>query len=340
MKVCPINYRRGKLLIKNYLKGDNSLKAYILKRLLSLIPVFLIVAIVVFFIMHLAPGDPAAVMLGPEALPEDVEKLREQLGLNLPLFQQFIHWFFGLFKGDLGWSIYMNVPVTKAFIEHLGPTLSLAILAQGISIIIAIPFGIIAATKRGTGIDQTFMAIALLGISIPSFLLGLLLMLLFGIKLDWLPVAGYAPLSEGIWTHLKYLILPAISLGAIQSALIARMTRSSMLDILSMNYIKTAKAKGLKTRLVIYKHALRNAFIPILTVLGQTFGTLVAGAVVTETVFNLPGIGQLIVHSIIQRDYAVIQGTVLLITISYVLINLIVDLLYGVVDPRVRLNRK
>lgn len=315
------------------------MKAYIIKRLLSLIPVLLVVAVVVFFIVHLAPGDPASVMLGPEAQPEDVERLRQDLGLNLPLYQQFFNWFIGIFQGDLGSSIYMNMPVIQAFFEHIGPTFSLALLAQGFSVIIAIPFGIIAASKRGTSIDTTFMAIVLLGISIPSFLLALLLMLLFGIQLHWLPVAGYATLSEGLWNHLKYLIMPAISLGAIQAAVIARMTRSSMLDILSMNFIKTAKAKGVKHKVVVYKHALRNAFIPILTVLGETFGTLIAGAVVTETVFNLPGIGQLIVHSIVQRDYPVIQGTILLIAVSYVLINLIVDLLYGIVDPRVRLNR-
>lgn len=316
------------------------MKSYILQRLLSLIPVLLVVAVVVFFIVHLAPGDPAAVMLGPEASPQDVEQLREDLGLNKPIYEQFTTWFLGLFSGNLGMSLYMKKPVLEAFMDHLGPTLSLSVLAQGISILIALPFGIIAANKRGTGTDRTFMILALLGISLPSFLLGLLLILLFGVKLQWLPVAGYQPLSEGLWNHLKFLILPAISLGAIQAALIARMTRSSMLDILSMNFIKTAHAKGVKERVVIYKHALRNAFIPILTVIGQTFGTLVAGAVVTETVFNLPGIGQLIVHSIVRRDYAVIQGTVLLIAVSYVLINLIVDLLYGIVDPRVRLNRK
>ncbi|WP_078593950.1 ABC transporter permease [Evansella clarkii] len=316
------------------------MKAYTIKRLLSLLPVLLVVAVVVFFLIHLAPGDPAAVMLGPDASPQDVENLREQLGLNLPLYQQFIAWFSGVLVGDLGMSIYMNQPVLDVFLDRVGPTLSLAILAQGISIIIAIPFGIIAARKRGTLTDQGFMVFAMLGVSVPSFLLGLLLMLLFGVYLGWLPIAGYSPLSEGVWSHLQYMILPAISLGAIQAALIARMTRSSMLDILSTNYIKTAHAKGVKERLVIYKHALRNAFIPILTVLGQTFGTLVAGAVVTETVFNLPGIGQLIVQSIVRRDYAVIQGTILIIAASYVLINLIVDLLYGAVDPRVRFNKK
>lgn len=300
----------------------------------------LIVAVVVFFIMHLTPGDPASIILGSEALPEDIEKLRMELGLNLPIMEQFFNWFLALLTGDFGWSLYMNMPVLDAFISHIGPTLSLAILAQLISIIIALPFGIIAATKRGTKVDQFFMVFALLGISIPSFLLGLLLILLFSVQLQWLPVAGYQPLSAGLMVHLKYLILPAFTLGAIQAALIARMTRSSMLDILSMNYIKTAHAKGVKEGKVIFKHALRNAFIPILTVIGQTFGTLVTGAVITEVVFNLPGIGQLIVNSISRRDYAVIQGTVLLIAATYVVINLIVDLLYGVVDPRVRLNRK
>lgn len=316
------------------------MKAYILKRLLSVIPVLFIVAIVVFFLIHLAPGDPAAVILGPEASPEEVENLRNQLGLNLPIYEQFFEWLLGLIQGDLGNSLYMNVPVMEAFMDHIGPTLSLAIIAQIISIIIAIPLGILAAKKRGTIVDQSFMGIAMLGMSIPSFLLALLLMLLFGVKLQLLPTAGYAPLSEGVWTHLKFLILPAISLGAIQAAVIARMTRSSMLDILSMNYISTARSKGVKESRVTYKHALRNAFIPILTIIGETFGTLVAGAIVTETVFNLPGIGQLIVNSIVRRDYAVIQGIILLIAVSYLIINLIIDLLYGVVDPRVRLSRK
>lgn len=298
----------------------------------------LIVAVVVFFLIHLTPGDPATIILGPDALPEDIEMLRKELGLDLPIFQQFLSWFTGILQGDFGWSLYLNMPVLEAFMSHLGPTLSLAILAQIISIMIAIPFGIIAATKRGTVADRFFMVFALLGISIPSFLLGLLLILLFAVKLQWLPVAGFQPISEGLWNHVRFLILPAITLGAIQSALIARMTRSSILDILSMNYIKTAHAKGLIERKVVLKHALRNAFIPILTVIGQTFGTLIAGAVVTEVVFNIPGIGQLIVNSIQRRDYVVIQGTVLLIAGTYVLINLFVDLLYGIIDPRVKLK--
>lgn len=316
------------------------MKAYILKRLLSIIPVLLIVAVIVFFIIHLIPGDPASVILGEEATPEDVQTLREELGLNLPIYEQFIHWFAGIFQGDFGNSIYMNMPVLEAFVSHIGPTLSLALLAQSISIIIAIPLGVIAAKRRGTNVDQLFMIIAMLGLSIPSFLLALLLMLIFGVNLQWLPVAGYSPVSTGLWSHLQFMILPAISLGAIQAAVISRMSRSSMIDILSMNYIKTAKAKGVKDRVVVYKHALRNAFIPILTILGETFGSLITGAVVTETVFNLPGIGQLVINAIVRRDYAVIQGTILLIAFSYLLLNLIIDLLYGLVDPRIRLSRK
>ncbi|WP_339160895.1 ABC transporter permease [Siminovitchia sp. FSL H7-0308] len=316
------------------------MKIYILQRLLSLIPVMLVVAIVVFFLIHLTPGDPASIILGPDALPEDIQELRNELGLDLPLYEQFFSWFSGVLIGDLGDSLYLDMPVLKAFTSHLAPTLSLAILAQLISIVIAIPLGVIAATKKGTAVDQFFMVFALLGISIPSFLLGLLLILLFAVELRWLPAAGYQPLSAGLWNHLKFLLLPAITLGAIQSALIARMTRSSMLDILSMNYIKTAHAKGLKEKVIIYKHAFRNAFIPILTVIGQAFGTLVAGAVVTEVVFNIPGLGQLIVNAIQRRDYVLIQGSVLLIAGTYVLIHLVVDLLYGIVDPRIKLNRK
>ncbi|QUW21299.1 ABC transporter permease [Sporosarcina sp. Marseille-Q4063] len=316
------------------------MKAYIMKRLLSIIPVLLIVAVIVFFIIHLIPGDPASVILGEEASPEEVQTLREELGLNLPIYEQFIQWFFNIFQGNFGNSIYMNMPVLDAFLSHIGPTLSLALLAQSFSIIIAIPIGIIAAKRRGTHIDQSLMIIAMLGLSIPSFLLALLLMLVFGVNLQWLPVAGYSPVSSGLWQHLQFMILPAISLGAIQAAVISRMSRSSMIDILNMNYIKTAKAKGLKDNVVVYKHALRNAFIPILTILGDTFGALITGAVVTETVFNLPGIGQLVINAIVRRDYAVIQGTILIIAFSYLILNLIIDLLYGLVDPRVRLNRK
>lgn len=305
-----------------------------------MIPVLFLVAIFVFFLIHFIPGDPASVMLGPDATPEEIDNLRSELGLNLPIYQQFFQWTANILQGNLGTSLYMNMPVLEAFISHIGPTLSLALLAQGVSVLIAIPIGVLAARKRGTSVDSTFMLIAMLGMSIPSFLLALILMLVFGVKLQILPVAGYESLSSGILNHLKYLILPALSLGAIQAAVITRMTRTSMIDILSTNYIKTARAKGLRERVVIYKHAFRNAFIPILTILGETFGSLITGAVVTETVFNLPGIGQLVMNAITRRDYAVIQGTILIIALTYLTLNLLIDLLYGVVDPRVRLNRK
>jgi peptide/nickel transport system permease protein len=314
--------------------------AYITKRLLSLIPVLAVVTIAIFLIIHITPGDPAAAILGMEASQEEIQQLNQDLGLDRPILEQYTSWVTNVFKGDLGDSIFMNQPVSEAIAEHVTPTLSLAILAQVIAIILAIPFGIIAAYKRGSIADYTLMGISLLGMALPSFLLGLFLMLFVGVKLQWLPVAGYEPLSSGLWEHMKYLILPGISLGTIQAALITRMTRSSMLEVLNLNFIKTARSKGLHEMKVLFKHAFRSAFLPILTVIGQTFGTLVTGAVVVEAIFNIPGLGQLILNSIARRDFAVIQGVVLVVTLMYVTINLIIDLLYGAVDPRVRLERK
>lgn len=313
---------------------------YIIKRILSLIPVLFVVSLAIFLIVHLTPGDPAAAILGIEASEEQIEALNEEMGLNLPIHQQYLNWVTGVLQGDFGDSYFMDEPVTAAILSHLGPTVSLAILAEIVALILAIPIGILAAYKRGSFTDQSLMVISLFGMAVPSFLLGLLLMLAFSVYLQWLPVAGYKPLSAGLWNHIRYLILPAISLGAIQAALVARMTRSSMLEVLGKNFIKTARSKGVKERKVVTKHALRNAFLPILTVIGQSFGTLVTGAVVVETIFNLPGLGQLIINSIERRDFAVIQGVVLFVTLVYVLINLVVDLLYGVIDPRVRLGRK
>jgi peptide/nickel transport system permease protein len=313
---------------------------YIVQRLFSLLPILLVVAIVVFFLAHLTPGDPVTVLLGDEASEETKAELRKELGFDLPLYTQFFLWFKGVIIGDLGDSYFLKMPVTQAFFEYLGPTLSLAIISQIIAIIVALVLGVLAAKKRGTFMDQAVMGISLFGISVPSFLVGLFLILIFSVQLQWLPVAGYRPLSDGFWEHLRYLILPAIALGMMQAALIARMTRSSMLDVMKTNYIKTAKSKGLHPNKITFKHALRSAFIPILTVIGESFGTLITGAAVVETVFNIPGIGQLIVNSIERRDFPVIQGTVLMITVTYVLLNLVIDLLYGVVDPRVRLNQR
>ncbi|MCI3922982.1 ABC transporter permease [Paenibacillus sp. TRM 82003] len=314
--------------------------SYIAKRLISLIPILFVVAVVVFSIIHLAPGDPAAIMLGPEASEVEIEELREGLGLNEPIPVRFAEWIAGAAAGNLGWSIFMKMPVTQAIWEHAGPTVSLTILAQLVAVLAAIPMGIMAAKRRGTAADQAIMGSSLIGISVPSFLLGLFLILCFAVQLRWLPASGYQPLSSGLWNHLKFLILPSLSLGLMQAALITRMTRASLLEVLNQSYIEIARAKGLGEWTITYKHALRNAFIPILTVIGQSIALLIGGATVTETVFNIPGIGQLIVNSVQRRDYEVIQGAVLVIAFAYVIINLLIDLLYGWIDPRVRLDRK
>lgn len=314
--------------------------SYLVKRILSAIPVLLIVSIIIFLIIHITPGNPASVILGEEATPAQIAELEESLGLNLPIHEQYFNWITGVFQGDLGMSYFMKEPVTDSIMSRLAPTISLAIFAQIIALLIAIPIGVLAANKRGSLTDSSMMVFALLGMSIPSFLLALLLVLLFGVQLGWLPTSGFRPMSEGLLIHLKYLILPAISLGSVQAALIARMTRSSMLEVLNMNYIKSARAKGVKNFTLIIKHAFRNALLPILTVVGSTFGTLITGAVVTETIFNIPGMGQLIINSIERRDFAVIQGVILFITVLYIFLNLLIDILYGIIDPRVRLDRK
>lgn len=313
---------------------------YIAKRVLSLLPVLFVVTVAIFLIIHLTPGDPAAAMLGMEASEDEIRQMNEALGFDRPLLEQYANWVGGVFRGDLGSSPFMNQPVTEAIAEHIGPTFSLAVLAQIMALALAIPFGVLAAYKRGTAADYTLMGISLLGMAVPSFLLGLFLMLVVGVWLQWLPVAGYFPLGDGLWKHLRHLLLPALSLGSIQAALITRMTRSSMLDVLNQNFIKTARSKGLTESKVLFKYAFRSAFLPILTVIGQSFGTLITGAVVVESIFNIPGLGQLILNSVARRDFAVIQGVVLVVTLMYVAVNLVVDLLYGAVDPRVRLDRK
>lgn len=313
--------------------------AYVIRRLLTFIPVLFVVSIIVFSIVHLTPGDAAEVMLGPNATEDQVKQLRSEMGLDRPVFVQYFSWLGAVLTGNLGYSHFMGSSVTNVLLDHLGPTLSLTFLAEIVALVIAIPAGIMAARNRGNAVDQGFMVFALLGISVPSFLLGLFLILIFAGGLGWFPVAGYRELSAGIWQHLRYLVLPAVALGAMQAALTARMARSSMLEVFSTGYMKTALAKGVSEFSRTYKHALKNASLPILTVVGQSVGTLVAGAAVVETVFNVPGIGQLIVNSVERRDFVVIQGVVLLVTVTYMLINLLVDLLYGVLDPRVRLTK-
>jgi peptide/nickel transport system permease protein len=311
-------------------------KIYLLRRVLAVIPVMIIVATLAFVLIHLAPGDPASVIAGPYAAPDDVAKLRSQLGLDEPLPMQLMHWYGRLLTGNLGDSIFLRRPVTEAVLERIEPTLLLTIWGTLIAVLLGVPAGIVSARYHNSAVDQSLMGLALLGLSIPNFLLGLLMILVFGVWLGWLPVAGYVPLDEGLWRNTRSLLMPSISLGLVQSALIARITRSSMLDVLREQYIVSGRAKGLDERTVVYKHALKNAIIPTLTVIGITFALLVGGAVVIETVFNIPGLGRLIISAVLRRDYPVIQGVVLLIAVSYTVINLLVDLAYLVIDPRIR----
>jgi peptide/nickel transport system permease protein len=311
-------------------------KTYLLRRALAIIPVMLVVATVSFVLIRLAPGDPASVLAGPDATTEDLVQLRTALGMDQPLPVQLVKWYGRLAQGDLGQSIFLRRPVVQAVVERLEPTLLLTLWGTLLAILIGVPAGIVSARYHNTAVDQSFMALALLGLSIPNFLLGLLMILVFGVWLGWLPVSGYVPLDEGVWLNVRSLLMPAVSLGLVQSALVARITRSSMLDVLREQYILSGRAKGLSERAVIYKHALKNAIIPTLTVIGITVALLIGGAVVIETVFNIPGVGRLIISAVLRRDYPVVQGVVLLIAVTYTVINLLVDLAYLVIDPRIR----
>jgi peptide/nickel transport system permease protein len=312
--------------------------AYILRRLIMLIPVILVVGIVVFALVHLTPGDPAAVILGDSATPEALANLREQLGLNDPLPVQFLHWFGNVLTLDFGESIFMGKPVTTAMLERLQPTVLLTIYALIVQIVIGVPAGVISAVRHNSIIDRIVTVLSISGAAIPTFFMGILLILLFSVRLRWLPSGGYTPITEDPVAHFQRMIMPAFALGFSSSGLLARLVRSSMLDVLREDYVRTAFAKGLSQRGVVVGHALRNALIPALTVIGTSVGALLGGAVVTEVVFTIPGMGRLVVQSISRRDYPVIQGAVMIIAMTYVIVNLIVDLLYVYIDPRVRLG--
>ena len=312
--------------------------AYILRRLVLLIPVLLVVAVVVFALVHLTPGDPAAVILGDQATSEDVERLRDQLGLNDPLPIQFVRWIGGVVRLDFGDSIFLGESVTHALVGRLQPTMLLTLYALCIQLAIGIPAGVVAAVRHNSFVDRILTIFAISGAAIPTFFLGILLILFFGVRLRWLPSGGYVSITEDPVAHLRLMLLPAFALGFSAAGLLARLVRSSMLDVLREDYVRTAFAKGLPQRLVVLRHALRNAMIPALTVIGTSVGALLGGAVVTETVFTIPGMGRLVVQSIARRDYPIIQGAIMMIAVTYVLINLLVDLLYVYVDPRVRLR--
>lgn len=312
---------------------------YIINRIITVITTLFILSIVVFSITHIMSGDPALAMLGSDATTEQVEELREEMGLNEPLITQYVKWIGDAAVGNLGESYFRHQTVSASLMERIGPSLVLSFWSELLAILIGIPLGIAAARRKGQLTDLFASSTALLGMSMPSFLLGLLFILIFGVSFNILPVSGYVTVAKGgLVNHIRYLVIPCVTMGLIQSALIMRITRSSFIEILGMDYIKTSKAKGLNEKLILYKHVFRNAGATIVTILGQSFGSLIAGVAVLETMFNIPGMGQLIVDSVLKRDYPVIQGAVLFVSLLYIIINLFVDMSYGFIDPRIRVT--
>lgn len=315
------------------------MSSFLVKRLLAIIPVLLTVSAVVFMIIHFIPGDPAAAMLGSQANEEQLAQMREKMGLNKPLFIQFTLWLSNLLQGDLGSSLVSDQTVLSLIANRLPVTLNLIIYSMIISILIAIPLGVISAVKHNTGLDYASMIIALIGISIPNFWAALLLIMVFALNLGMFPATGYISVSESLILNIKHLTLPAFSLGFIQAGIITRMTRSSMLDVLRQDYIRTVKAKGASTFTLVFRHALKNAMIPIITIIGINFGLLLGGTVVVESIFSINGIGQLMIQSVLNRDYPVIQGIILVIAAIYVFITLFVDILYTYFDPKIKYSK-
>ena len=296
-----------------------------------------IVGSVVFFIMHLTPGDPATIMAGDLAEPEQIEKIRAKMGFDKPLITQYRLFFWDIARGDLRHSIFSDFPVTTLVKQRIEPTITIAILGEGLAVLLGVPAGVLAAWRSNTIVDRVIMVFAVLGLALPSFWLGFNLIWLFAIKAQWLPAVGFVPFGEGdLVGWARSLVLPCVTIGAIIAALIARMTRSSMLEVLREDYVRTARAKGLAENVVLIRHALRNAALPIVTIIGLGFAGLLSGLVITEQVFAIPGIGRLLVDGVVKRDFPVIQGVILITAGMYVLLNLLVDLTYGYFDPRVR----
>ena len=309
---------------------------YIVRRILATVPVMAVVAIFVFALLYLSPGDPAAIIAGDTATVDDIIRIRAKLGLDQPFYVQFGSWVWRLLQGDLGISIFTNLPVSKLIAQRLEPTVALTVCALVLSVLLAIPMGVLAAWKAGRWLDRVVMVFAVMGFSVPVFVLAYILIYVFAISTDLLPVQGYVSITAGIGPFLSHIILPALAIGVINSALIARITRTSMLDVLAQDYIRTAQAKGLAEDKVLIGHALKNAAVPIATIIGIGVALLISGAVVTETVFAIPGLGRLTVDAILRRDYPIIQGIILIFSGAYVLINLLVDLSYTLLDPRIR----
>lgn len=309
---------------------------YLLKRLLATIPVMGVVTLFVFSLLYLSPGDPAAVIAGDIATEADIARIRAQLGLDQPYLVRFGGWLWALLHGDLGTSIFTSLPVSTLIGQRIEPTLALTVCTLIVAVGLAVPLGVLAAARAGGWVDRIVMAVSVLGFSVPVFVIAYGLILLFSVQLEWLPVQGYRSLSEGVWPFVRHMILPSVALGIVYMALIARITRATMLDVLSQDYVRTATAKGLARNTVLTRHALKNAAVPIVTIIGIGVAALIGGVVVTETVFAIPGLGRLTVDAILRRDYPIIQGVTLLFSAVYVLVNLLVDLSYSLFDPRIR----
>ena len=309
---------------------------YIVHRLIATIPIMALVAVFVFLLLHMSPGDPAAIIAGDYATLTQIESIREQLGLNEPLHVQFGTWLWSLLHGNLGQSIYSGLPVSRLILQRVEPTLLLTLSTMLISVTLAIPLGVLAAWKVGTWVDRTVMTIAVLGFSMPVFVIGYTLILGGSVGLGWFPVQGYTSITESLSGFLRHITLPTLTLALVYMALIARMTRATMLEVLNEDYVRTAYAKGLSTRTVLVKHALKNAMVPISTTIGLGLALLIGGVVVTESVFAIPGLGRLTVDAVLRTDYPVIQGVILVFSCTYVLLNLLVDLSYALFDPRIR----
>jgi peptide/nickel transport system permease protein len=312
------------------------LTVYLVRRVLSVVPVMFVVVTIVFLLIHLIPGDPVAVILGPDATPDQMRATRTQLGLDRPVHEQLLGFYGRVLRGDLGRSYFLDRPVTQTLWERAEPTAVLTLSALLVAVVIGVPSGLIAGAYRGSVWDRALMLGALLGVCIPGFWLSLNFIYFFAVQLRWLPAGGYTSLFVDPWAAVRYMVLPAVSLGFNQSALIARIARSCMLEVLQQDYIRTARAKGLAQRAVVLRHAFRNAMVPVVTVIGITTAILIGGAVVTEIVFNIPGLGRLIISAILRRDYPVVQGVVLVTAATYVLVNLVVDVVYVFIDPRIR----
>ncbi len=310
--------------------------AYSLRRILMTLPVMLFVALFVFGLLNLTPGDPAVLIAGEDATPQDIERIRMALGLDQPFLLRFVDWLWKVLHGDLGQSLFTGLSVTHMIEQRLAPTLTLMLMTLIFSILIAIPLGAMSAWRHHSTFDRTILMLAVLSFSVPSFVVGYLLAWTFGLEIKWLPVQGYVPFSQGIWASIRTLILPTMALCSVYVALITRITRATLLETLNQDYIRTARSKGVGNKGILFRHALKNVAVPVITIIGSGVALLISGAVVTETVFSIPGVGRLTVDAILRRDYPIIQGVILMFSLMYVLINLIVDLLYRAFDPRIK----